>query len=309
MMAPVSLHRQESLGVDSIRDMDQMENFLGLATNKLKRVSRQKMMSALFSVEDCLEDNEENNYLVNELHSVMKAAREKEFEPVGVNPLVVIDDEMSELTTRYIDEFTCDDSLFEEERVTNEAMNLGNDGSQKSPFISVCSVGKLLRANNDDQQAVEEVLDDLLWTEFVSSRQEKKNSDRRLPNTTIKTNVPLRIQPKKSQKISLQIKQYNIPVKIPDRNDEAEEQAKRFRSWWRNRPFDKSVYSFDDEDHDYGDDADASSDEFPSYLPTGIAVKERNRKAVIDKQLTGSSFSRQVSSRYKVFHATSFPSD
>lgn len=68
---PVQLNRQESLGVNSIKDIRNslkvMEEQLGQLSHNGERVSRQKVMNALLTVADSLEDTEEREHLRKEL--------------------------------------------------------------------------------------------------------------------------------------------------------------------------------------------------------------------------------------------------
>jgi hypothetical protein len=273
LITPVNFNRHESLGFESIKDirkcLKEMEHQLGQATNKGQRVSRQKVMRALFTVADSLEDDEEKSHLKKELRTSMEAKKDKATQPVATKHLKLdsSDDDKSELTTSDDGDFTLDSGTFEEEidedTVTNE-----------SPFNIVSSVGNFFGVDTQNQHAVEEVLDDLLWTEFVSSRQgnskKKKNSGvHSRSNTSIE----------RGRKMSLHVKEYE--------KSHNKGQGSRARSWWRNHP--------SKEEDDYS--SSSSEDEFKSYLPTSITVKKRYKKPTEFEN----AFPRSVSnSHYKV---------
>jgi hypothetical protein len=143
---PLQLNRHESLGNESIKDirkaLKEMEKQLGTESSKGKRISRQKVMRALFSVADSLDDLEE-----------------------------------SDMSDDGEDNFTqTSHTVFEDE----DDASLRQD-KENVPFNLFSSVGKLFGTSKDDKNAVERVLDDLLWTEFVTARQTcSANKDSRL---------------------------------------------------------------------------------------------------------------------------------
>jgi len=132
---PLRLKRHESLGTDSIRDvrvaLQAMETQLGAASSKGERISRQKVMKALFTVADSLEERDE-------LHSMMHNR--------SLLDAVAEGDESSE------------------------------DSSQKEnePVGFMASVSRMFSISKAEKKRVDQALDDLLWTEFVSARNVKK---------------------------------------------------------------------------------------------------------------------------------------
>ena len=198
-----------SLGLDSIEDirkcLKEMEHQLGKATQKGKKVSRHKVMQALLIVADSIdEDDEEKGYFKRELNQTMQVERKmvtQHVRPMGNLNLNSSDEEKSELTTSDSEDFTLDISAFEDEDLENF------DDENDSPFDIVSSMGRFfgIEVSTNDQQDVEEVLDDLLWTEFVSSRQKKVSQ--------IPCKVSLRqsrsTQSTKGRKMSLQVKEYD----------------------------------------------------------------------------------------------------
>jgi hypothetical protein len=254
LITPVTFNRHESLGFESIKDirkcLKEMERQLGQATHKGQRVSRQKVMRALFTVADSLEDEDEKSYLKKELRTSAEMEKEVNKPVVATKALKLdsSDDDKSELTTSDDDDFTLDSATFEE---------IDEDkGTNESPFNFVSSVGNFFGVDTKNQNAVEEVLDDLLWTEFVSSRQR---------NTNEKENSGTHFQPKniseRGRKVSLHVKDY-------EESHNEKDQRSRPRSWWRNHP---SI-----EEDDYS--SSSSEDEFTTYLPTSITVKKRRKK-------------------------------
>eukprot|EP00536_Pseudo-nitzschia_multiseries_P013230 jgi/Psemu1/34489/gm1.34489_g len=255
LITPVTFDRHESLGFESIKDirkcLKEMERQLGQATNKGQRVSRQKVMRALFTVADSLEDDDDTDFLKDELSTAMKMELEAAIQPVVNKPLKVAStdyDDKSELTTSDDEDFTLDSGTFKDvsgDREVNE-----------SAFNIVSSVGNFFGVSTQDQQTVEEVLDDLLWTEFVSSRQQNSNHSR---SGTNKLSA-------KGQKTTLHVEEYG-------RSKEKESATRQYsgsrtRSWWRSHP--------SKEEDEYS--SSSSEDEFPSYLPTSITVKQRYLK-------------------------------
>mmetsp|Transcript_4180 Transcript_4180/g.4745 ORF Transcript_4180/g.4745 Transcript_4180/m.4745 type:complete len:353 (+) Transcript_4180:898-1956(+) len=269
LTTPMNFDRHESLGLESIKDirkcLKEMERQLGQASHKGQKVSRQKVMRALFTVADSLEDNEEKSYLKKELNTAMKSGRDETTQPVGTKSvkLASCGDDKSELTTSDDDEeFTLDSGAFKED--TNE--NIGD--IDESPFNIVSSVGNFFGVNVVDQQAVEEVLDDLLWTEFVTSRQKESLNTMTMPQ--LSTRQSRSTHSMKSHKVSLQIKDHDAHLN-KKQIDLEDDQDSRTRSWWRNRR------SIEEEDED--DESSTSSEqEFSSYLPTSITVKKQFKK-------------------------------
>ena len=162
---PLQLSRHESLGNDSIKDirkaLKEMEKQLNYASNKGKRISRQKVMRALFIVADSLDDLDERQILKEELADLMK----KEETSNRALDFASSDDEKSVSTTSDEEELTQSSSTIfqeEDESPTQEDM---------SPFNLLSSVGRFFSISSDEKNAVEQALDDLLWTEFVTSRQ------------------------------------------------------------------------------------------------------------------------------------------
>jgi hypothetical protein len=219
-------------------------------------------MRALFTVADSLEDDEEKSYLKKELNTAIKTERDEATQIDENNPL---NDDKSELTTSDDEDFTLDSCAFEDDGDENIDMN----ESFESPFNIVSSVGNFFGVNEKNQQAVEEVLDDLLWTEFVSSRQKKST------NTTSRVSKQSRsTHSLKGHKILLQIKDCDTSRK--KKKLDSGDQISRTRSWWRNHPS-------KDEDEDYDDDDDdesssSSEQELSSYLPSSITIKQQYKK-------------------------------
>ncbi|VEU33954.1 unnamed protein product [Pseudo-nitzschia multistriata] len=273
LVTPVTLDRHESLGFESIRDIRkcllEVERQLGKASQKGQRVSRQKVMRALFTVADSLEDDEEKDYLQKELNTAMKVERDPKVQPVApvdkAKKADSSDDEKSELTSSDDeDEFTLDSNTFEDG-------DRGEDDDEPA-FNIVSSVGNFFGVSTRDQQTVEEVLDDLLWTEFVSSRQKNEKSK------SMNGGHSPPIMSRKGRKKKSNKQEHGTSQNHGSRN----------QSWWRNR--------HSEEDDDYS--SSSSEVEVPSYLPTSITVKQRYKKP----KSFESTVSRSTTSnpRYKV---------
>ena len=279
LVTPVNFNRHESLGFESITDirkcLQEMERQLGQATNKGQRVSRQKVMRALFTVADSLEDDEEKSHLKKELKTSMEVKKAEATQPVETKPLKLdsSDDDKSELTTSDDGDFTNDEDFTLDSGTFDEEID-EDTGTNESPFNIVSSVGNFFGVDTQNQHAVEEVLDDLLWTEFVSSRQgntykKKNNCVNSRSNTSLE----------KSSKISLHVKEYE------DSHNKGQES--RDRSWWRNNPSKEEDYY----------SSSSSEDDFECYLPTSITVKKRCKKPTEFEN----AFPRSVSNpHYKV---------
>jgi hypothetical protein len=171
---PHALNRHESLGNDSIKDvrkaLKEMEKQLGNASSHGKRISRGKVMRALFTVADSLEDLEERQRLKYELSGLMKMDREERRQQDLSSPSdssSASDGDNSETSSSSDDE---EDSE-EESPIVEEPdeENLSQDKKDGS-FNLFSSVGKFFSVSPDEKRGVERALDDLLWTEFVITR-------------------------------------------------------------------------------------------------------------------------------------------
>ena len=255
----VNFNRQESLGFESIKDirkcLKEMELQLGQATNKGQRVSRQKVMRALFTVAESLEDDEEKSHLKKELKTSMENRKEEVMQSASSKPLKLDsgDEDKSELTTSDDEEFTLDSGKLE---AVDE-----DTGANESPFNIVSSVGNffgvdLLPENEED---VKEIMEDLFFTEFVSERQQKTNKKK-----STSTYSRSKTRSDTSRKSSAERKKYN------------ESPAKKDRSWWRNHTSNEEDEEDEDEDEDYS--SSSSEDEFKYHLPPMITVKKKVKK-------------------------------
>jgi hypothetical protein len=265
IITPVTFDRQESLGLESIKDirkcLKEMEHQLSQASNNGQKVSRQKVMRALFTVADSLEDDEEKSYLKKELNTAMETERDEATQPVETNHL---NDDKSELTTSDDEDFTLDSCAFDEDGDKNIDID-------ESPFNIVSSVGNFFGVNEKNQQAVEEVLDDLLWTEFVWSRQKKSSNTTSLVSKQSRSTHSL-----KGHKILLQIKDCDTSRK--KKKLDSGDQISRTRSWWRNHPSKDEDEDYDDDDDDDDESSSSSEQELSSYLPSSITIKQQYKK-------------------------------
>ena len=293
---PVNLNRQESLGMESIKDvrkaLKEMEKQLGRATNSGERVSRQRVMRALFTVADSLEDVEERTFLRNQLEGMMR--KERVVDPGDQNPLSVAsssDDDKSDMTT------SDDDEDYTESHFTASQAPSSHPSYDKenTPAGFLNSVGRLLGMSNEEKTAVEQALDDLLWTEFVKARKAPATRVRGSKSQRSKESNAIHEyqaivgakRPTDICHIPLGASQRVLLGEIPRDHSIP---IHRERSWWRNHPI-------EEEEEEYDDDGESfSSDEFPSYLPTSITVRKPNRR----KQNEGSFAPPLTNPRYKV---------
>ncbi len=295
LLTPVNFDRNESLGFESIRDirkcLKEMERQLGRATDKGQRVSRDKLVRALFIVADSLEDDEDKSYLKKELETSMETRNDEVLEKPSRKPLKrnLGHDSKSEGTSSDEEDLTLDS---ESDSGGSDTFDRDDedDESNESPFNIVSSVGNFLGVKSEEQQAVEEVLDDLLWTEFVSQRQ--KNAEKKKRNSANSRSKHHsgkgKTRSERNRRSSVETKKYKEP------------HAKKERSWWRKHPLkdeDEEVYSTSSSDDDECSTSSSSTDEFKSYLPTSITVKKRSKKPAKLED----SFPRSVSNpHYKV---------
>eukprot|EP00533_Pseudo-nitzschia_delicatissima_P009852 CAMPEP_0116113284 /NCGR_PEP_ID=MMETSP0327-20121206/19421_1 /TAXON_ID=44447 /ORGANISM="Pseudo-nitzschia delicatissima, Strain B596" /LENGTH=604 /DNA_ID=CAMNT_0003606621 /DNA_START=1391 /DNA_END=3205 /DNA_ORIENTATION=+ len=263
LFTPVNLNRHESLGFESIRDIRkcliEMERQLGQATNKGQRVSRDKVMRALFTVADSLEDDDET-----QLQTSMETKTEEVTKPVARSEPPKqdrIDEEDEELESSDDEDYTLDSgTLFDEEEDDDHS------GTNDSPLNIVSSVGEFFGVDKNGQHAVEEVLDDLLWTEFVSSRQQ--NTKKKKGNSARKrSSTPSQ----KNRKSSVQVKEDKL-------TENKKPNERKDRPWWRNNRSkeEESEEESEEEEDEYS--TSSSEDEFKNYLPTSITVKRRYKK-------------------------------
>jgi hypothetical protein len=331
LKTPIKFHRHESLGTDSIKDirnsLKEMEKQLGQASTKGNRISRQKVMRALFTVADSLDDIEERDFLRKELEVLMRTERH-ETQPTA-RPLMVAssDDDKSDITLSDDDE-DCTRGGVNVLRANEPPQDKG--GKENAPFSLFSSVGKLFSMSSDDKKAVEQALDDLLWTEFVASRKPGEADDGRkvsadtspsLSNSKkMKSARRSKTLESSSRRIGMgsskpreKIQQQPFgPAPLarsrrsqahPHRREHLSElspsiehnQLQRARSWWRRHPTsprnDGAVYEEDDES--------VSSEEYPAYLPTSITVRKPHRNP--ETKATHKAFSSSsTSSRYQV---------
>jgi hypothetical protein len=292
---PTKFNGHESLGNDSIKDirkaLKEMEKQLGKASNNGERISRQKVMRALFTVADSLEDIEEREILRKELVGLMRTEREV-LHPPKARPLLVAsasDDEKSDIT-----------SSDNEENVTRTRDAALKDSNEKenAPFSLFSSMGKMFSVSAEDKMAVNQALDDLLWTEFVASRNTDEETSGR----------------KKSSRSEKRISRERPRHKISVLQGSCREPPQRARSWWRRHPTsdnksessDSSASSEEEEEDDENDEDDyddesMSSEEYQEYLPTSITVRKSQRN--LENTLSADkSFDASVSTnpRYRV---------
>lgn len=282
---PLSLDRHESLGMESINDvrncLKQMDRQLGQATDKGQRISRQKVMQALFTVADSLENDDEREALKNELRTVLEAKKDDSAQPVtpkspAATTLRNNDDDAnnkSEDSTSDGD-FTIDSSPFGDDAEGYEA-DQSNGGI--SPFNIVWSVGNFFGVNSNNQEAVEEVLDDLVWTEFVFSRKGREAYAASLaPTFDSDHGRSQTIRPLHGQ-ITLQVKKYT--------KSNGAGGASRGRSWWRTQPPNINTSPKPKADGGSDDDEESSSGysskDLQTYLPSNITVKNPPKEFTI----------------------------
>jgi hypothetical protein len=243
-------------------------------------------MKALFTVADSLEDDDEKSYVPNHQSENEKSVVVSGKEPDAQLPVAL--DENSESTSSDEDEFTQDSSAFgEDDDRVEETVN------ESSPFNIMSFFG----VDFQNQHMVGEVLDDLLWGDFVSSGQ---GSSRRTRYTNAKARTSKQGRTNsvgKSRKIALKVKDYSCPPKRLEPIQESTGAAQPSKSRWRTQLSATDEWENEEDDED---ESSSSSEEFPSYLPTSITVKKKgSKRSDLERKLSPTSFPRDISSHYK----------
>jgi hypothetical protein len=236
----------------------------------------------------------------------MRTEREETHQKVRPLMIASSDDDKSDITRSDDEEdFTRTSVSVYEDRTSlsvYEDVEEQTQEKENGKFSVFSSVGKLFGMSANEKRAVEQVLDDLLWTEFVTSRNHDKKVDGDTASLSQPSSGPLsssrkaksrnrQTKRKKSEskakqemnRLPLQQASLNRPRLEPPERSPSELQ--RARSWWRRHPttsskFDVPSFDDDEDDDDYDDDDDFESvlsDEFPDYLPKSITVRDGQR--------------------------------
>lgn len=284
---PSKLERQESLGTNSIQDvrdtLQVMDQQLGKASDSGQRVSRQKVMRALFTVADSLEESDERALLRKQRDGVGKVHRKVKLENSykGIHTDIDWDlenQENSELRAHFL-------------KLHPPKSTKNNKGH--TPFNLFSSMGKMFHGVNDEKKAVERALDDLLWTEFVVTRKKQEiiEAQRKVLQTS---SAPNKVKPSISRKTVLEVKEphwHHRKETTKNTKMDVLPATESSRSWWEpgvasnssNSSSDSSSSSSssseeddmdigDEEFEDYDDDDTTDSEQELQYLPTNITV-------------------------------------
>jgi hypothetical protein len=267
--------RHPSLGIESIQDLrmclKEMETQLARASNEGQSVSRHKLMTALFTVADSLENSDEVTHLNEGIRSTPDNQSDAMSRPSMEGSMNDDHDEQnSGFSSDYDDEFTQESTAFEED--DSGDADMANDES--SPFNIMSFFG----VDDENQRVVGQVLDDLLWGDFVSTRKEHRSKRQSARTKSATPDQSNQLSHAKSRKIALQGKDYIEPLRSNDRNQVVNGQTPR--SWWRNNSsFEPQVCTAkdndDNEEEEVEEESISSSTEFPSYLPSSITVKKK----------------------------------
>ncbi|KAG7348223.1 hypothetical protein IV203_016928 [Nitzschia inconspicua] len=294
---PIDFQRRQSLGMESIQDirkcLKEMETQLARASNRGQSVSRQKLITALFTVVDSLEDDDEKSYLKKELFCETKDRRAAGTVARPEDPKPAINSHG-----------TSGSASSDEDDFTQESISFGdgddNDAVDTTDDLSPFNIMSFFGVNAQNQQVVGKVLDDLFWGEFIPTRNQNKHKNRYSRGKQ---------RPRKpygdSRKIALKVKDYNIPSRNLDPKQAHLGTEQQSISRWRTRPS-SNCYS-KHEDEYYEDDIDdeeevssSASGEFQPYLPTSITVKKKIAKPGLERELSPTSFPRNTSARHNV---------
>ena len=282
---PTPFQRQQSLGIESIQDirmcLKEMETQLERASNNGQRVSRHKLVKALFVVADSLDDSDEKTQVKAELEDAMKA------ENGNGMPLYTHaeqDEEYDEETESASVSSSSEEDFTYATRTLEEASDTDDAAS---PFYVMSFFG----VSTENQKVMGEVFDDLMWNEFVSSRKEKERGNDRNDS---RSKSSQQFSERKSHKVALQVKDFGTSKSNGAKSFGNGSKPERTRSWWRNHP---SQYG--NERRSKEEESSMSSEEFPSYLPTSITVKKKAQKPGVEGNLTRSSLARSGSTQHR----------
>mmetsp|Transcript_31338 Transcript_31338/g.75799 ORF Transcript_31338/g.75799 Transcript_31338/m.75799 type:complete len:537 (-) Transcript_31338:1044-2654(-) len=261
---PMRFNRNESLGVESVKDvrtmLKRMEHQLSKASNNGQRISREKVVEALFIVADSLDDDGERhdqNKHSQEIENGTKAESH-----LGL-PVVTEKDDDSDSTTSNED-FSVDRSAFAGGFAGYDA-DQSNDSS--SPFNSVPSLEDFFGTDSQDQESAAEVLDDLMWTEFVSTRQEKRSTGRDKASSFYRTGLSANQLQSRQRHADLQRVQLNNGHSrdrgVPDRG-----------RWWRTAQGKRIVSSLSNNEEKQI--TRSLNDRTQPTLPATITVKQKS---------------------------------
>jgi hypothetical protein len=289
-----ALQRHPSLGIESIQDLrmclKEMETQLARASNKGQSVSRHKLMKALFTVADSLEDGDELSHLQKGMASNPDNQSDALSRPSMESSMndFARDEQNSGSSSTDDDEFTQDSSAFGED----DSCDADMANSESSPFNILSFFG----VDDQNQRVVGEVLDDLLWGDFVLSGKDNGPKRQRVRTKSIPPNQSHPISHANSRNVTLKVKDYIEPSRRNDPTQAGKGQTSR--SWWRNKSSSRPEFCKakvnDEDEEEREEESSSSSTEFPSYLPSSITV---NKKA---KQPSTASFPRAPSSCSKV---------
>lgn len=294
LKTPHQFDRHETLGNDSIKDirstLKEMEKQLGHDSNRGRSISRQKVMRALVNVADSLDDKEERE-VIRHLMRKERAQSQQLYRPLSV---VSSDDDESDTTSSNDDEYDSDLSTNSEDESSYTTssdsdddytsvfddcnLTIFGDAKENIPFNLFASVGELFKITEEDKEAVESALDDLLWTEFVSSRKSRTSSQSKKRGEGA-DRVNSRKNQKRTENFQAQFEEDFSSYAYDNSTEQKKElkshkqkeptQAQRPRSWWRPHPKspvrDKTIFEEDKES--------LSSEKFADYLPVSITVR------------------------------------
>lgn len=321
---PMTLNRHESLGMNSIKDvrksLKEMERQLGKASHKGERVSRQKVMKALFTVADSLEDMEEREVLRAELQKLMNKERHHQ--------------QYHEASDRQLPYSIEEENDENDPRVLGKDYPAGKDSrppkttehKETSPFNLFATMSKMFNASTEEKEAAEQALDDLLWTEFVEvrkNREEVRSSSRpESARRSSKSNRGASGRQPLVEPSPVKITVHQKPAPVLPRQSEPSRPAPRVRSWWRRQSViveesessSSSSYSssyssrssWDDEEDieedDYEEDESTDSEDNLRYLPNSITVRQPRGRPVSSarRERSFNGGSSLYNSRYKV---------
>ncbi|KAL3920392.1 MAG: hypothetical protein SGILL_003287 [Bacillariaceae sp.] len=284
--------RQQSLGIESIKDirmcLQEMETQLARASNKGQRVSRHKLVKALFVVADSLDDSDEKTQVKAELEDAMKTEN-------GVVSQLYTHNEQDDEDNEELDDVS---SSTEEDFTYASGTSAEEEGEEASAMeeASPFNIMSFFGVSSENQAVMGEAFDDLMWNDFVSSRKEKeRGNDRQNPRNRALEQAAAQ---RKSHKVELHVKDFGPSTKSRAQSLPDNRQPERTRSWWRNHPS-KNGSDFRNERRTE-EESSTDTEEFSSYLPTSITVKKKSRETDVERSSSAVPFAQHGNRQYNL---------
>jgi hypothetical protein len=263
------------MGIESVKDVQtmlkRMDHQLSKASHNGERISREKVMEALFNVADSLEDCDDDDNCLHDFQKELQRIESGNSMDIRVDtktaqslPMVAEENLDSGISSSDDDEFSVDRSAFADDIGGYEA-DRSTDGS--SPFNIVSSVENFFGVGSADQDFVPELLDDLTWTDFVCTRQEQQSVG---PDTLVSS---LRSG---SNEVHVKSRRGQVVLNVRRKGCHSHDRLATTRgmSWWRavwpqSNGIVSSTFNIDDDQR-----TKSSVDRDRAILPMTITIKK-----------------------------------